>query len=459
MLLCCGRRTLIGRKAMRRRIAENAEMSGKNYFKEEAAKEMALRNNDQSKVPRYAEFEVNKSISPDRLPLNPPQTHLIADTNRSDQSGETMLTEGSYKVGLPTGPSPYGGGGYPPAVRMPRPHGPIPPVRTPTIDRRYPPPPGSGMGLPPSRSNASLNSMNRPPRSNYETPIVPPSPAIGVDRRASSVYSDYVPPRRQWGPGPAESRSLNDEYHDSNRYRPERPTIDTYNLENTDRIVDNPYVAARRTPDIDPVPRDRATRRTSESGTMIASYYEDVDPRFDDNPEEDLEPTRVYRTPLPPTQTSPLQHARRPSRHLDIGDESLPISTLPRHRSYNSLDGQIPRSNGGVGGNVDDEDRSGPRSPAASTSSHFTSVSQRGVNPRWQPQPPPQFIGGNNIGNDGMYTRRNNRPRNDQMNFLAGNPDFELPLGRSGKRSGPGAGGGSIPVTAIDTGGRYPVPR
>ena len=103
-------------------------MSGANYFKEEAAKEIALRNSEQSKVPQYAEFEVNKPISPDRLPLNPSQTRLIGpqgDRTGSDRSGETMSTEdngpGSFRVGLPSGPSPYGAAGYPPAVRMPRP--------------------------------------------------------------------------------------------------------------------------------------------------------------------------------------------------------------------------------------------------------------------------------------------------------------------------------------------------
>ena len=337
---------------------------------------------------------------------------------------------------------------------MPRPYGPIPPVRAPS-DRRYPPsppptgtgepPPGSlGMGIPSSRPNVSSNSMNRPPRSHYEPPLPPPGP-IAVDKRTSSVYSDYVPPRRQWAAA-AGSRSLNDEQPDNNRYRPERPKIDTYNLDRNDRMVDNPYVAARRTPDIDPVP----IVRTSDSGTMIASYYEDVDPRFDDNPEEELEVVTGYRQP-PPQQEPPR---RRPSRRPDVGDErGLPVSPSPlrRNYSYNSNDGQISRDNGGANGgsNVDD---SGPRSPAASTSSQFTSVSQRGVNPRWQPQPP-QFIGGNSNANDGMYSRRNRPPRNDQMNLLAGNPDFELPVSRSGRR-------GPVQITSpIDAGGRYPLPR
>jgi hypothetical protein len=439
---------------MRRRIAENSEMSGQNYFKEEAARENAIRLNDQDKVRQYAEFEVSKPKSPDRLPLNPLQTHVMTNSGAdpSDPSGETMSTKsslpGTYRSGLPSRPSPHAGGGYPPVARIPRSYGPVPPVRVPS-DRRYPatpptsgmgvPPPGSlGMGIPSSRSNLSLNSTNQPPGSNYEPPLPPPGP-MGVDKHASSVYSDYVPPRRQWAAA-VESLSLDDEYSDDNRYRPERPKIDTYNLDRNDRMVDNPYAAARRTPDADPVP----IVRTSDSGTMIASYYEDVDPRFDETPEEDFEAVTGYR--------QPPSHPR-PTRRSDVGEEGSPYP-LHRNYSYNSVDGQGSRDNGGAnGGNtVDDESRSGPRSPAASTSSHFTSVSQRGVNPRWQAQPP-QFIGGNSNVNDGSYSRRNRPPRNDQMNLLVGNPDFELPVSRSGRR-------GPAQVTSpIDAGGRYPLPR
>jgi hypothetical protein len=334
----------------------------------------------------------------------------------------------------------------------------VPPVRLPS-ERRYPLPPGPARmetAIPPSRSNPNLNSMNRPPSSNYDTPVVAPPP-VGLDRQTLSGYSDYVPPRRQWGAGPAESRSLKDQYPESSRYRPEGPKIDTYNFGRTNRMVDNPYVVARPTPAINPVPVDRGHRRSvSDSGTMIASYYEDVDPRFDDNPEEESESPSGYRIPLQ-SASAPLQQSRRVPRRSDVGNETLPVPTLRRTYSDNSRD----NDGGGEGvGNFDDEYQSGPRSPAASTSSHFTSVSQRGINPRWQPQSPPRFIGGNNnLGVDGMYSRRTNRPRNDQMNYLTGNPDFELPISRSGKRGGP-IGGGSIPVaSSIDGGGRYPVPR
>jgi SUR7/PalI family len=453
VLLCCGRRTLIARKAMRRRIAENAEMSGVNYYKEEAAKDFALRDSDPGRVPQYAEFEVTKPASPDRLPLNPSSQNLMPD----HRSGETVSTEsslpGSYnavvpttsnppRVGLPSGPSPYGGAGYPPAVRMPRPpypgavpppsrgndpygapppgsrgndrYGPPPPV---------PPPPGMIPGvLPPSRSNASLNSMNRPPqRQNYENPYNPPPPLPAtVDRHASSVYSDYVPPRRQWGSIPAESRSLQDaplQSHDRG-YRPEVPKIDTFNL--NDRNASGPYPQQRQ---VSPVDNSRR-RSDTGGGSMIASYYEDVDPRYDDNPEEEIEASNAYR-PVAPLTAS----ARRRSDLVDQPDRYSPIE---RNYSYNSLGKEVEE---------------GPRSPAASTSSHFTSVSQRGVNPRWQP--PPQSGGPYGDG----YARRNRTPRNDQMNFLSGNPDFELPAPRTKRNGSAGMN------TGVDMGSRYPVPR
>ena len=286
----------------------------------------------------------------------------------------------------------------------------------------------------PSRSNTSLNSMNRAPRSGYDLPPPLPPPAIGVDRHASSVYSEYVPPRRDWGAAAAAlpvARSMEDDYNDPNPYRPERPKIDTYNLERPNRMVDNPYGAARRSPDIGPAlaPLDRApnlSRRTSETGTMIASYYEDVDPRFDDTPPEEFDSPAVYQPP-------PTSHSNQTRHRQRSDDDHSPVSPIRRNYSSNSLEDRP------------DDYRSGPRSPAASTSSHFTSVSQRGINPRWQPAPPPQFVGETTV-----YPRRN-RPRNDQMNFLSGNPDFELPVSRSGKRS--------APIPPLDGGGRYPMPR
>ncbi len=77
------------------------------------------------------------------------------------------------------------------------------------------------------------------------------------------------------------------------------------------------------------------------SAPPAGEYYEDVDPRFAEAP-----PPLVVRSTTPP-----------------------PIQTT---NTYESED--IPQ---------------GARSPAESERSTFTSISQRGINPRWNPPPPP----------------------------------------------------------------------
>jgi hypothetical protein len=105
----------------------------------------------------------------------------------------------------------------------------------------------------------------------------------------------------------------------------------------------------------------------------------------------------------------------------------------------------------------------GQRSPAASDASHFTSVSQRGVNPNWRPPP-------------GQQQRPRGAPRADDM-LLASNPEFSLPgvappgrgggrggfRGRGGSGMGPSARGGMPGMGGLGSasggGGRYPSPN
>jgi hypothetical protein len=84
----------------------------------------------------------------------------------------------------------------------------------------------------------------------------------------------------------------------------------------------------------------------------------------------------------------------------------------------------------------------GPRSPAASEISQFTSISERPVNPLWQPPPMPR--------------RGPLPPRQDML--LANNPDFEVPVDR-GQGSRVGRGGPMIaPMPDLRGSGRYPTP-
>ena len=144
-------------------------------------------------------------------------------------------------------------------------------------------------------------------------------------------------------------------------------------------------------------------------------YYEDVDPRFAE----------------PPTNPSLVPAA------LTINHSPGSKSNSPIPPPLNTLDG----------GNSYEDVQSGSRSPAESERSNFTSVSQRGVNPRW---------------NEGygaqMPARRPVPPRNDVLNS---NPDFQLPGGRGGRNGAPGRapgqipgmGGGMVPGSAYPGGG------
>ena len=97
----------------------------------------------------------------------------------------------------------------------------------------------------------------------------------------------------------------------------------------------------------------------SNSVERSSDYYEDVDPKF-------AEPARHNPPPMPSSlmpggynpNPNSLGTPERPPRLAD--------PNLPRTSSYDDLP-------------------DGSRSPAASEASHFTSVSQRPVNPAWRP--------------------------------------------------------------------------
>lgn len=118
-------------------------------------------------------------------------------------------------------------------------------------------------------------------------------------------------------------------------------------------------------------------------------YYEDVDPRFAE-----------------PAVSAPLPSALMPGP----AGEPKPIETE-----------DIPEA---------------PGSPTASEMSHFTSISQRPVNPQWRPPMPPA-------------QQRTNM-------LLENNPDFDLSAGR--RRGGAGPGGRMPTLSMVREVQRYPVP-
>lgn len=229
---------------------------------------------------------------------------------------------------------------------------------------------------------------------------------------------------------------------------------DTINTSNSSQAVPSsnalplsPIQASPRSPTSHHSPLGpQHTRAGSES------YYEDVDPRFatDLQAPTEIEAERDQHTALPsslmpgqanytPALRNPSPNLLHPNAHhnsLGLTNESNSTSTLDRDGSMENI-------------------AEGARSPAGSEASHFTSVSQRGVNPNWRPPP--------GSGYGGSTASANQRRREDVV--LAANPDFSLPGvggGRGGRggfrgrgmgmpRGGPMAGGGLTPQ------GRYPT--
>jgi hypothetical protein len=177
--------------------------------------------------------------------------------------------------------------------------------------------------------------------------------------------------------------------------------------------------------------------RVNSGGSDV--YFEDVDPRFANEPQPTL--------PNIPPEHEVQKHSTAPPPLLMPGH---PDPNQYRPESY----GEIPQTNSY-------EDLPGARSPAESETSNFTSVSQRGVNPNWRP------------GNGGEFNslpprRRDNASMRHDV-LLQGNPDFELPgaMAPMRNRGPPGMRGSNrgppqriSPASAVGTGvdGPYPSP-
>lgn len=173
--------------------------------------------------------------------------------------------------------------------------------------------------------------------------------------------------------------------------------------------------------------------RVNSGGSDV--YYEDVDPRFAEQPE-----------PMPQQPQPMIPQLLHPGGN-NYHDVSPGSSGLQPHAMTGSY-----------------EDLPGARSPAESETSNFTSVSQRGVNPNWRPGFGGEF---------NSLAPRKPLPQQTSMRrdvLLAGNPDFEIPgmgppgrRARGGMRGGGMAGGGRMApasgIAGMGLGPEGPYPR
>lgn len=198
------------------------------------------------------------------------------------------------------------------------------------------------------------------------------------------------------------------------------------------------------------------TRSPSHGST---DYYEDVDPRFVEasaQPEQsNMQNTNNTATIASSAVLMEMNDRRNPSPPRNNMGVSMPAAdndidagpSTPRMESYENLH------------------EVGARSPAASEASHFTSISQRGINPQWRPGP--GDMGMMPPGPQGAYLRPGQQAQRQRDVLLSDNPDFALPnAGRRGRGGGgPGMRGGmgmGMGMAGMGLGsandGRYPVP-
>ncbi|CAJ2503943.1 Uu.00g113370.m01.CDS01 [Anthostomella pinea] len=546
---CAMRRTLVGRKARKKRIAENAEMSGENYYNRQATMDTtpstatALQptvplvsgaNGAADKLPTFASYENKDDHSSDeRVPLtarSPSErspNHVQADMSASDMNHASRSQPGSAPslprdqygnpmnqppdaYGMQRGPSTdrmngRGRGGPPAGYRGRGGYG---------RGAYGPPPNGRGGGYgPPGRGGYGPGPNGRGgygpgpngrggygPRGGYggargrpPPPGYPGGPGP-QDRRAppppAAAYGNY-PPGRQ--PSPA---SVPDAPYGVNSSTPNVPTGTTggYQAYNPDRASDLP-----RAESPPPLPGTdssslghvgQAMEMDARTGSpahppagfgqfnqlrdsdadvagMLALQQGRLSPRRHDTYMSERSKYSQDDNYVPPRQAwnqglgrsspgipspgipSPLHVPSRP-RELSNGTPPPQGDTASAGTYYEDVDPRFmePASRSQQApldapiGYDEPHNAAGARSPAISEQSGFTSISQRGVNPRWN-GPPGQGYGQ-------QIPPRRPVNRND-VNILNSNPDFQLPSNR-GPSATParGAAGGMIP------GGAYP---
>ncbi|KAL4991430.1 SUR7/PalI family-domain-containing protein [Aspergillus falconensis] len=161
VVTCAMRRTLVSRKARKRRIAENAEMSGQNYYNRQNAAAAALNESkpiapeaketfvaatqSSETGPTFATFRTNtRSSDDDRTPLNNHSDPTIQDSEYQSRIPGDPVPYNAPRddFGNPLPPAPYNSA---PRMRTPGPPGPPHPdsrMRDQFSDPRRGPPPG-----------------------------------------------------------------------------------------------------------------------------------------------------------------------------------------------------------------------------------------------------------------------------------------------------------------------------
>ncbi|KAH7037494.1 SUR7/PalI family-domain-containing protein [Microdochium trichocladiopsis] len=505
---CAMRRTLVSRKARKKRIAENAEMSGENYYNREAQlaataaasttvqptvpSVMSGANND--KLPTFASYESrNDQSSDERIPLTATSPGARSAGNAASDQGQapTLYSKPSQTsstrslprdqygnpigqpqdaYGVRRGPSQErmrgrggapgsfrGRGGYDRGGYGPRRGGYGPPGRG-----GYGPPgqgpygrggavgprggysnggPRGGRQTPTGYNDPGPNDRRPSPANAYDNygqpqgPYPPQGAAYGNPQMGEMPSAEQDLPRAESPPplpmGNQEPYAVGQAIEmDAATGSPAHPPqgFGQFNSQLRDSDADVAGMLALQQGRIAPPYRHDTMMTEASMYSQDDSQY--VPPRQGWNqgqnraspgiPSPLAIPQRIQESPIP--AGPPGAHPAASDYYEDVDPRFAQPPSLNRNDENISTD--------------DLHSAPGSRSPAISERSGFTSVSQRPVNPRWNPGPGP---------GQGYGQMPQRRPVNRGPDLLANNPDFQLP----------GPGRGVIPRAGA--GGAYPA--
>ncbi|OAA75467.1 Actin cortical patch SUR7/pH-response regulator PalI [Akanthomyces lecanii RCEF 1005] len=495
------RSSMVGRKARRRQIAENAEMSGENYYNREATMKpmgstfssvpappttMSGANTDADGLPAFASYESSRQkddqVSDERIPLTQVRTaDRSPPTNTSDLAnvGPSRSASRDRYANQPGQGDPYGpqgqgygpnGQGFPPNGR---PRGGMPGYRG------GGPPRGGRGGYgnygAPMRGRGGYGRGGMGPRGRGG-PYGQPRDGYGGPAMAGAAMAGGAMA------GAAMARGGRQGYD----RRPSAPeTYDAYNNQPANGQGDYNNWGSQSNPgyantEAD-LPRAESPPPLPTEGSTTGSFGQPVEMASNETSHHGYGAPAVDAIPAHETDATGMVHMQqghptgqpRPG-YVSDGSKYSTDEYVPPRAAWNHGSGRrSPRSQspgygadrrsppvdyrgptsplaGGPsapGGYYEDVEpryeTSGPhpalvasppepmyddvhhmdgsRSPAGSERSNFTSVSQRGINPRWNPQQHPM---------PGNGPRRALQQRQD---MILDNPDFQLSGGRSGK--------------------------
>ncbi|EEH35634.2 hypothetical protein PAAG_06681 [Paracoccidioides lutzii Pb01] len=524
VLTCAMRRTLVSRKARKRRIAENAEMSGENFYNRQNAVKLdppapvkdqtgiAFSNSTSpDSLPTFALFEASsRSPDDDRQPLNSVTPSSVTPDgsfnfrsldNRRNLAGHESRPYNSpvdeYGNILPPGDAASG----PPYLRGPRPDT-RPRNQFSNSSMGFQRGRGPSYGPPRGRGGYSMRGRGSPYNGLSNGPRRPfPHGGYGMGSRGGPMGSGMM--GRGRGPPPGYPPAMPGDGYSP--YGPGLTNQDGYG--NMGGRVDCSHGGPRGPSPVPPGSTSSIEMKPALSNVPVSGPGREPQTLADDsgargvvgfqpdehtnlhnpqNPDSMYSEQEVYVPPraaweesfreptlpvIEPNKSSSPHTGRRPSSagpDIDLRDNTQsPIArSNSRDNYYEDLDPRFaepvelpqvltPGQPGELQPRTSFDDMTeGARSPAASETSHFTSISQRGVNPKWSPA---------------EVESRNEKQRRQDM-LLGNNPDFELPVGRgrggAASRRMPAAqilppvpSMPSMPSTVPNDGGRYPPPQ